>query len=804
VRTSVPGGDGDVARPAVTLSRVKVQARTHWLFLLLLGGGIVLRGLVQKAYDPAIFFFDSFTYLLHAFEPAADSARPMGYPLLFLRPLLVVHDLGVIPLVQHICAVAMASGVYALLLHRGLRHWLAALAVAPVLLDGYLLQIEQNIASDTVFLTLVVGALVLLVWHPRPTVRVVAVAGLLLGMAATVRFVGGPLVLLAVVYVLLVSRGRARLLGVAAMTATAALPLLVYSAWTYQHTGEFRPGGGAMSARTLYARTVALADCGKLAETGAPAYVMRLCPSVPPEDRVQHPKPYMQKTLAPDWTVPGLPPGVDRYDALRDFGSRVVRNQPVDVTAAVLDDFANGFAWARFQPPDAWPLEVWRFPVQVRAAGQEVFDEAETTRQYGGGPPSVDAGTAWFLRDYQSVVYTRGPVFVLGVVLPLAAAAVARRRGRTGLEAPGLLVAGTALALLLSAAAYSFSWRYQLPSIPLLPWAAALGLAALWPGARRAGTMPVDAAPSADEDDQSQRDQEDRRVPDRDDPTVHGRDDQLDWDELAGVDDRAVAALFRETYGDEALAPVVVVMAANNEAGAIGGVLEALPQEVQGLPVDVLVVDDGSTDATFDIAKGQGAYVAWLGGNYGQGTALRVGYRIAREGGARYVVTTDADGQYDADDLATVLRPVVDGDADFVTGSRRLGREETTDRFRSLGVRVFGLVISCLTGARITDPANGMRAMRVEVTEALTLLQPQYQAAELLIGALARGFRVTERPTTMRARTAGRSKKGANVLYGLRFARVVLTTWRRETRRRRGRPEPAAAVSDAGAYDFRR
>ncbi|MGH3317351.1 MAG: glycosyltransferase, partial [Nocardioidaceae bacterium] len=630
MRTSVPGGDGDMARPAVTWSGVTTQARTHWLFLLLLGCGVVLRWLVQVTYDPAIFFFDSFTYLLHAFEPAADSARPLGYPLLFLRPLLVLHDLGVIPLVQHICALAMASGVYAFLLHRGLRHWLAALAVAPVLLDGYLLQIEQNIASDTVFLTLVVGALVLLMWRPRPTVRVVAVAGLLLGIAATVRFVGGPLVLLALLYVLLVSRGRARLLGVAAMTATAALPLLVYSAWTFQYTGEFRPGGGAMSARTLYARTVPLADCGQLAESGAPAYVMRLCPSVPPEDRIQHPKPHMQKTLQPSWTVPGLPPGVDRYDALRDFGSRVVRNQPVDVTAAVLDDFVNGFAWARFQPPDAWSLEVWRFPVEVRSAGQEVFDEAETTRQYGGGPPSVDADTAWLLRDYQSVVYTRGPVFALGVLLPLAAAAVAvvRRRRRTGLVAPGLLVSGTALVLLLSAAAYSFSWRYQLPAIPLLPWAAALGLAALWPGARRDGTaVPSAAAPSAEGVDQSLRDQEDQPVRDRDDQAVHGRDDQLVWEELAGVDDRAVAALFGETHGDNALAPVVVLMAAHNEAGAIGGVLEALPKELLGLPVDVLVVDDGSTDATFDIAKGHGAYVAWLGGNYGQGTALRVGYR---------------------------------------------------------------------------------------------------------------------------------------------------------------------------------
>jgi hypothetical protein len=93
---------------------------------------------------------------------------------------------------------------------------------------------------------------------------------------------------------------------------------------------------------------------------------------------------------------------------------------------------------------------------------------------------------------------------------------------------------------------------------------------------------------------------------------------------------------------------------------------------------------------------------------------------------------------------------------------------------------VFARLITLLTGRRVTDPANGLRAMRAEVAARVRLRQPQYQAAELLIGAIMAGFRTTEVPTTMRERAAGTSKKGRNLLYGVRFGRVVVGTWWRE------------------------
>ena len=188
-----------------------------------------------------------------------------------------------------------------------------------------------------------------------------------------------------------------------------------------------------------------------------------------------------------------------------------------------------------------------------------------------------------------------------------------------------------------------------------------------------------------------------------------------------------------------------------------------------------------------------GALVADVQVNRGQGAALRLGYRLAREGGAQYIVTTDADGQYNPAEMERVLAPVVAGDADFVTGSRKLGSQETKDPVRRLGTWVFATTISLLTGTHITDSSFGLRAMRAEVTGAVRLEQPQYQSSELLIAVLARGFRVVEVPATIHKRQVGESKKGHNAIYGLHYARVVGGTWLRE-RRRRGPASPAAAT----------
>lgn len=244
---------------------------------------------------------------------------------------------------------------------------------------------------------------------------------------------------------------------------------------------------------------------------------------------------------------------------------------------------------------------------------------------------------------------------------------------------------------------------------------------------------------------------------------------------------------FRDQYGaDLRFARILVVIAAYNEEDSLGEVLDAIAPEVSGLAVDTLVVDDGSTDATTTVAeKYEHVRLARLPRNCGHGIALRLGYQLAAEHGAEYVVTLDADMQWDPREMPTVLAPLLAGEADFVIGSRALGSAETDDAFRHAGVRVFATLVSLLTGVKVTDTSSGYRALRTEVTQTVPQTQVQYQTSELLIGAIYQGYRVTEQPITMHKRFAGESKKGHNILYGFRYARVIMRTWFRERSRAR-------------------
>lgn len=229
-------------------------------------------------------------------------------------------------------------------------------------------------------------------------------------------------------------------------------------------------------------------------------------------------------------------------------------------------------------------------------------------------------------------------------------------------------------------------------------------------------------------------------------------------------------------------APIVVVIPAYNEEPTVASVIREIPATLAGQATEVIVVVDGSEDATAAVAASAGALVCDIPVNRGQGVVFKLGYWLARARGAQVIATIDADGQYEPLELERLVEPVLAGRADFVNGSRRLGTELTTDPVRHAGVIFFGGLVSLLLRQRITDPACGIRAMSAKVSESVTLQQTQYQSSELLIGTAMRGFRVIEVATTMRDRPDGATltKKGPNLLYGMRFARAVLGTWRRE------------------------
>jgi glycosyltransferase involved in cell wall biosynthesis len=257
--------------------------------------------------------------------------------------------------------------------------------------------------------------------------------------------------------------------------------------------------------------------------------------------------------------------------------------------------------------------------------------------------------------------------------------------------------------------------------------------------------------------------------------------------------ERAAAAAFLAANPPAVGAPLAVIIPAYNEEPSVAEVIGEIPREAAGLQTEVIVVVDGAEDQTAARAIAAGALVCDVPVNRGQGAALKLGYWLARARGARVIATIDADGQYEPEELGRVIEPILAGRADFVSGSRRLGAELTTDRVRHLGVLVFGVLFSLLVRHRITDPACGVRAMRPELTAAVTLEQPQYQASELMISAALNGFRLAEVPTTMRDRGshAGHTKKDGNLRYGVRFARAAFHTWRRDRKASRRARNPA-------------
>jgi glycosyltransferase involved in cell wall biosynthesis len=257
-------------------------------------------------------------------------------------------------------------------------------------------------------------------------------------------------------------------------------------------------------------------------------------------------------------------------------------------------------------------------------------------------------------------------------------------------------------------------------------------------------------------------------------------------------EERSAAQAFLSVHAPGVGAPLAIVIPAYNEEPTVADVVAEIPRSAAGLQTEVIVVVDGARDLTAARAAGAGALVCDVPANRGQGAALRLGYWLARARGARVIATIDADGQYEPEEIARVVQPILSDQADFVSGSRRLGAELTTDRTRHLGVLVFGALISVLVRHRITDPACGIRAMRSEVTAAVKLEQPQYQASELMISAALHGFRLGEVPTTMRDRGvhATGTKKGGNFGYGVRFARAALRTWMRDRKAARMRLRP--------------
>jgi len=163
-----------------------------------------------------------------------------------------------------------------------------------------------------------------------------------------------------------------------------------------------------------------------------------------------------------------------------------------------------------------------------------------------------------------------------------------------------------------------------------------------------------------------------------------------------------------------------VLVPAYNEAANVGAVLDRIPAEVCGQPTAVLVVDDGSRDATEAVASERGAIVARHVVNRGGGAALRTGYRLLSDSGAQIVVTLDADGQHLPEEMDRLVAPILSGEVAVAHGSRVLGEAEPNHPAREAGIVFFNRLVSLITRTRVTDCSNGYRAVRADVLPTLS------------------------------------------------------------------------------------
>ncbi len=211
----------------------------------------------------------------------------------------------------------------------------------------------------------------------------------------------------------------------------------------------------------------------------------------------------------------------------------------------------------------------------------------------------------------------------------------------------------------------------------------------------------------------------------------------------------------------------LIIIPAFNEAEHVAGVIADVHHHVPG--ADVLVIDDGSADATSGEARRAGALVATLPVNLGYGAALQTGYKFAVRGGYERLGQIDADGQHRAEHLVEMFAALERDDVDVVIGSRFLDGDGhyTAPMARKLGIALFSRIATALTRQHISDPTSGFQVMKLPVARffCTNVYPSDYPDADILILLNRSGFSVREVPVQMRPSPGVSMHGGHKSLY---------------------------------------
>lgn len=454
---------------------IRRAAADNKIFTVALILAFLLRVDAELGYRWQSWFNDSWDYMDGAVTRGLDPTRVSGYSL-YMWLLKPFHSLALVTISQHVMGLLVAVMIYALARHRfGAPPWVGVLATLPVLFDGFEVQLEHLILSDTLFLFLVMLAVTLLLWNPRPSWPACLAAGVLLGISSVVRSTGLPLIAVFAVYLAIRFAADRRwlsgLVAVVACCAAFAVPVLGYEGMYDLQHGEF-----AMNDSTgvfLYSRVMTFAECQKMEPL--PADLLSLCTAVPPDKR-----PIAQAYI---WAAASP---LDRFPAPKftplpnnlayQFAIRAIEAQPLAYARTVFDDTWRSFDWPRTPFPNDATYDEYLFGYHsLTVAGGHAADGYPSSAQayLAGANPATQVVNpfAGAIRVYQRYFWLPGTVYGLILLLGLAGMAFAWRR----VGGEPLLPWLTSLALIvIPAATAEFDYRYVTTAVPFACLAAAM------------------------------------------------------------------------------------------------------------------------------------------------------------------------------------------------------------------------------------------------------------------------------------------------------------------------------------------
>lgn len=199
---------------------------------------------------------------------------------------------------------------------------------------------------------------------------------------------------------------------------------------------------------------------------------------------------------------------------------------------------------------------------------------------------------------------------------------------------------------------------------------------------------------------------------------------------------------------------IIAVIPAYNEESTIADIVKRTKEYVD----EVIVVNDGSTDDTAQIADDAGAFVYSNEYNMGLGTTMKNGLKNAKRLKADIVVTIDADGQYIPEEIPLILEPIKNLEADLVLGIRSKGDGSKMNLINRIGNKVFTWAVNRFARLHLSDTQTGFRAIRREVIEEIKITSDFTYTQELVIRCAEEGFRIEEVPITFLKRKKGSSR----------------------------------------------